>query len=631
MQNYLIRLIILTITLLWISACGGTGDTNNSSESSKIEVSTQLSSIDTTKTRFHLEFAMRNKYEAGVTAKLSNISLNLTTCPISQSHLNIADNAIEFNQPLESHRVIFDAEFTTPCIPTGYSVKANNKLNYQNTTNELSYNSGFKTIEIDANITTTTTTDNNSSSTTTTDNNSSTDNNDNNDNTTIHNYDIELIPNNESKIGLNNQKRYTLSLINLDNNRSISANSVTIRSSDSSKIKLINPNNYQDGNNIAQSELNFTQSRDTSLYLQTYNSSGVVNLNITANYTNNRNENYDINKTIPITILSGEPTAFSINSAGVEYNFETKWFEQKFLISASDRYNNIVNIHPIINVSAMADFTKDNDNKRILHGNFSNIKAQLIADNDTHTAIFESNSSNLSNVDTQRDFLLLFGDVTAYEALGKWNIDSYNNTATTLDLTDSYYGGTHNNLGFAIGHNYYNEICSSESKEWELKIDSTDSTYRLDDEGKTYITLKFPAYMIGKKIALSVNFSGTQKRSGEVHFETLHSFQGVKTPEAITLEANSPAKSQAVYFEIDTGTADRFWVKNARVVCQTTSQNVIVSNFRENNEVKNIADCQGSENGEIAYWQFTVSLIDDTKGGSFSFDECQVSSFIRGF
>jgi len=41
--------------------------------------------------------------------------------------------------------------------------------------------------------------------------------------------------------------------------------------------------------------------------------------------------------------------------------------------------------------------------------------------------------------------------------------------------------------------------------------------------------------MIGKKIALAVNFSGRKKRSGEVHFETLHNFNGIKKPEDILI------------------------------------------------------------------------------------------------
>jgi hypothetical protein len=146
------------------------------------------------------------------------------------------------------------------------------------------------------------------------------------------------------------------------------------------------------------------------------------------------------------------------------------------------------------------------------------------------------------------------------------------------------------------------------------------------------MTLKFPAYMIGKKIALGVNFSGVKKRSGEVHFETLHSFQGVKAPETINIDANtSTAISKSFAFEIDTGTEDRFWVKNAKVVCKTKAENVVVTAFSQNSEVKNINDCGNSENGEIAYWNITVQLEDLSKAGSFSFEECQVSSFIDEF
>jgi len=43
------------------------------------------------------------------------------------------------------------------------------------------------------------------------------------------------------------------------------------------------------------------------------------------------------------------------------------------------------------------------------------------------------------------------------------------------------------------------EICSSESKEWELEIDSTDGIYQLDERGKTYVTLEFPGIYGWKK------------------------------------------------------------------------------------------------------------------------------------
>ena len=610
MRNYFIRLIILSIAL-WFSACGSTGTPTSSTGSSGIEVNTKRTLIDNTKTKFYLEFSMKSNYQDGVTAELSDISLDLNSCIINKGSLNIAENTLSFSKHSEAHTVTLTAEFIKPCLPTGYTIKANNYLTYENTANKSTYSSGFKPITIDGNLTI-------------------------EDTTTIFDYGIELRSvDNQPKIKLDSKKRYKLFLVNLDNNESIPndrVNYTTIRSSDPSKVRLIDPNNYLIDNGETQSELSFYKTNGIDLYIQTYTASGVVNFDVSANYTNNRGEDYDINTTTSLVILSGEPTAFSINSTGVEYNFDTKWFEQKFLISASDRYNNVVNIPSKINVSAMADFSKDKSGKRILYGKFSNTKGEIIADKETHTALFKSNSQIFGNIDTQRDFLLLFGDVTSYDALGKWDIDPYNNTETTVALADSYYGDNHNNLGFALGHNYYTQICSSESKEWELKIDSTDGTYQLDEEGKTYMTLKFPAYMIGKKIALGVNFSGVKKRSGEVHFETLHSFQGVKAPETINIDANtSTAISKSFAFEIDTGTEDRFWVKNAKVVCKTKAENVVVTAFSQNSEVKNINDCGNSENGEIAYWNITVQLEDLSKAGSFSFEECQVSSFIDEF
>ncbi len=118
--------------------------------------------------------------------------------------------------------------------------------------------------------------------------------------------------------------------------------------------------------------------------------------------------------------------AFSINSAGTQYNYDTKWFEQKFLISASDKYNNIVNIASKINVSAMADFVKSSSGERLLFGKYSSIKGSIVADKENHEAEFRVNSPILSNYRPCKGFpISYFGDVKSGEALGKWDIDSY--------------------------------------------------------------------------------------------------------------------------------------------------------------------------------------------------------------
>ncbi len=611
MKKYFIKSVLLFLTI-WLSGCGS-GEINSTGTSSEknIEITTRKSLIDAKNQEFYLAFSMKNNYSQGVETELYNVVVDLNSCVVSSSSLDILDHTIKFNEPSQTRTITMVANFVKPCIPTAYKIEANNRLSYNGTTNTIKYKSGFNPITIDGNIT-------------------------HEDITSIFDYGVQLIAqDNQPKTELDSKKRYKLFFVNLDNNSSVKedrVHSITIRSSDPSKVQLIDPNNYLNDNGEAHNELTFKEKNGIDLYIQTYNKSGVVNFDVDVNYTNNRGEVYDLKTRTTLTILSGIPTAFSINSAGVEYKEDTKWFEQKFLISASDKYNNIVNISPKINISAMADFTRDSNGNRILHGKFSTIKGELVADKESHSAILKTNSNLFNSIDTTRDFLLLFGDIKANEALGKWDIDAYNYNKTTLGLTDSYYGENHNNLGFAIGHNYYNEVCSSESKEWELNIDSTDGIYQLDNEGKTYVTLKFPAYMIGKKIALSVNFSGKEQRSGEVHFETLHSFQGVKPPEDITIDANTSTPiTQSFAFEIDTGSADRFWVKNARVICKTKSENIVVTAFSENSEVTNISECSNSENGEIAYWNLTVQLANLEQGGTLSFEECQVASFIDEF
>jgi hypothetical protein len=612
MKNIFIGFKLLFVTLFF-AACGG-GDTGGGTSSSgKIEVQTKQSMLDSEQKKFRLEFSMQNNYADGVIAQLSNLSLDLNACSIKESQFNLLDNSLEFSTPLERKNIIFTAEFGSPCLPTGYQIHANNFLTYEGTESTKSYQSEFQPITIDdSNFTI-------------------------EDTQSIFEYDVKLESvDDESKIALDTKKRYRLSLVNTNSGDSVQADRIhmmRIRSSDPSQVKLIDPTNYNQDQGQAHNELQFDNRNEIVFYIQTYNTSGIADFDVSISYSNNRGEVYDIERRTSVVILSGEPTAFSINDAGVEYSSETKWFTQRFLVSASDKYNNIINIPSKINIAAMADFKDDNGKgKKVLHGKFSAINGNLLADGENHTASFQANADVFEKINPSRDYLLLFGNVLTSEALGKWDIDPYNNSNSLLNLTTAYNGSSYEDLGFAIGHNYMNEICSSESKEWQLQIDSDDGTYQLDENGQTMVRLKFPAYMVGKKIALSVNFSGQERRAGEVHFQTLYSFNGVIPPENISIDVNTTTPTSFFHsFEIDTGTSDHWWVRNAPVTCEIKAENVQFTQFSENQEIKNLADCQGNEDAEHAYWQFTLELIDLKKAGSVSFERCQVNSFIDEF
>jgi len=602
------RYLIYTLLILLLNSCGSGDIKNTISADGNLEVYRSKSLIDDTHKEFYMEFFIQNEYMDDVEVRLSDIAVDLNACSIEDSSLSM--DSLMLTKKGQKQKIGYKAKFIKDCVPNSFILNSDVTLTFDGTQNSTLYKSEPIPIEIDGNIT-------------------------HEDITSIFDYGVILkAQDEEPRIGLNTKKRYKLSLVNLDSNKSVipeRVHKITIISTDPTKLQIIDPNNYLENRGEPLNSATFENKNDIDLYIQTYNKSGIVDLRVNANYTNNRGEVYDLNKSLSLTILSGEPMAFSINGVGTTYNFDTKWFEQKFLISASDKYNNIVNIASKINISAMADFTKNSSGERILFGKYSTTKGEIIADRENSEARFSVNSPVLSNIDPTRDFLFLFGDVQNSEALGKWDIDSYDIEPTSMKLTDRYYGDDHSNLGFAVGHNYYSEICSSESKEWELEIDSTDGVYQLDDRGKTYVTLKFPAYMIGKKIALAVNFSGKDRRSGEVHFETLHNFDGVRVPDAINIDANTTEITRVfIPFEIDTGTEDRFWVKNAKVVCDYTAENIIITSFRENSEITDVSQC-GDENGEVAYWSMELMLEDISKSGSFTFNECQVESFINKF
>jgi len=607
LKDYSIYILFLFSISLFVGCGGGDSRITNSYSNSEIEIETTHTVLDPAQKKFYLEFSVTNNYPNDVSFELSDISVDLNACVISKSSLK--QSSIKFNEPKESHLVGITVDFFKPCTPTAYRVKALSSLTYKDSTNQESYISNYKPISIDSNLTI--------------------------DTESVFDYNIALqAVSGSSRIGLKTTKRYKLSLNNKDTNSTIfnvnsdfmneNVNSVTIRSSDPSKVKLIDPSSYRTANEEAKSSLTFNNVNDVDLYIRTGEISGVANLDVEIEYTDNRGENHIINTTTYLTILSGEPTAFSINSAGTEYNSVTKWFEQKFLISASDKYSNVVNIPSKINISAIADF-KDNggDGERLIFGKSSTVNGDLISDIDTHTAFFRANSNVFNNINPDRDFLLLFGDVTKSEALGKWDIDLYNNNSNTLTLRDSYNGSSYSNLDFAIGHNYIKDICSNESKEWELKIDSTDAKYQLDENGETYVTLKFPPYLVGKKVALSVNFSG-EKRAGEVHFETLRSSLGVIPPDNIDIDLNTSfGIVQTQSFKIDTGTEDVLFVRNSRVNCNIKLTNATIS-ITQNSEITKYSDCA---NGDVAFWTVTARLIDLEKAGTVEFKECQVASF----
>jgi len=611
--------------ILFLTACGdnsvGTGD------SSSLVVETKKSLISIKKDELNIDFLLHNNYDKDITVTLGELVIDVDGCDVKQSTFS-RENVV-FNQDAEF--VHAKVQFNQPCEPTAYQLKGVALLTLDQNSNRVEFDSSILEItpeEVNSTVIIIPGEDNNETGEENNETNPGEDNNntENND-TSVDTVNYEILFSLEAEritLNLEEKKSFKVGLFNKDTNQAILEKkiaNITISSGQSNLIKLFDG----DKQSVPSAELIYEKKNVIDVYAQTNKHSGLADIRVSIDYLNNEGEKKNISKTYAVTILSGPPTAFSINDAGTSYNFETKWFENKFLISASDKYNNLVNISPTIYISAMTDFTRDSNGTEILYGKFGEYKGSLIANEESQTAQFEVNASLFSKIDENRDYLIIFGDVKTYEALGKWDIDQYSDNNTTLNLVESYGGKSHEGLGFAVGHNYMNELCSSDFREWELKIDSTDGNYKLDEEGKAYVTLKFPPYLYGKRVALSSNFlgktpeTGKTLKSGEVYFKTLNNVEGIVSPDTISLDANE-TRSVHIPFYINTGTGDLWQMKNAHVSCTVKQDNVVISSFSQNKILKDSSECEAHGYSEGAYWDMTIST--GAEPGTVSFKDC---------
>ena len=121
------------------------------------------------------------------------------------------------------------------------------------------------------------------------------------------------------------------------------------------------------------------------------------------------------------------------------------------------------------------------------------------------------------------DKLVVFGAGKNYEAMGKWDFKKIDNN--TLKIQDDYFGEYRSNLYYAVGHNYYQDQCQDDGREW---LGSTDSeSYQLDEQGTVAISYKYDYHLTGKDALIWVNLNGYQAdtkkdtRIGEVVKHTL--------------------------------------------------------------------------------------------------------------
>jgi len=416
-----------------------------------------------------------------------------------------------------------------------------------------------------------------------------------------------------------------VSLIDKDTQKAIPSNrikSITVSSKDTSVLKLT-----PEGGGEPSGSLNIKNRNDIAVLLTAdERNAGLAIIQVIIEYTNRNGVPRTRGQLFAVSVLSGPATAFTINSTGISYDAVEQWFSHGYKITAVDKYGNKINTKSTISVSVMAGYSKDNNGERMTYGKYNVSKASGILKPVSGKASLELvGLSPFDSIDQDRDFVAVFGDVKTYEANGKWDIESID-SSNTLSLRNKYYGGEYKNLGIAVGHNYRQELCSETYAESTVIVDSSNGKYQLDEHGEAKVNIKFPPYMVGKKVLMLVNSisfnptTGKTLRAGEVKSIALNSFQGIKGTTISVKKGTN--KSVRLSGTILTGSEDSFALLDSTFHCGTRSLNNIRILEEKRNEI-------GNCNESRAYIDFKLTTENPEEDGTLTLGDCFADSEFR--
>jgi len=333
--------------------------------------------------------------------------------------------------------------------------------------------------------------------------------------------------------------------------------SVTVQTENASVAQL-----YDTTNNTLVDSLVLQNVQSSSFFVKSKTLSGIVPIRAKIEFNDVNGDAKVLETIVNVRVMSGPPSAISISYVSTGQDVDRAKYIERFAISATDEYGNNVNTRPYISLGAIAGYTVDgreadgnetNETKRLFYGRDDILDGTAsgflneLGDSDPHTTQFEAEVrpdvfKYVNEEGPNTDKLVVFGAGKNYEAMGKWDFSRIGDTL--LNLEDDYYGEDRHGLYYAIGHNYYQDQCRQDGREWTGNAAS--ETYQLDDEGTVLIEYKYDYHLSGKDVMVWVNLDGIQPdtgektRIGEATKHTLRTAGLTKEPSAgYSLEKNS--------------------------------------------------------------------------------------------
>ena len=413
---------------------------------------------------------------------------------------------------------------------------------------------------------------------------------------------------------------------------------IEVESQNALVAKLLNTETKQ-----LENKIELLKENNSNFILVSKKLSGLVPIKVVVDFIDINKQKKTLSTVVNIRVMSGPPSAISVSYLSSGQDSGRAKYEEKFAVSVTDEYGNRVNTQPYISLGAIIGYSVDgsassneetSQTKRLYYGQSdiangtANGLIDTLDDDIVSTTQFEDTLRPevfkwIKADGKNSDKLVVFGKGKNYEAMGKWDFKKINDN--TLKLEDDYFGINRDELFYAIGHNYYQDQCQDDGREW---IGSTDSeTYQLDEEGTVIVAYKYDYQLMGKDALVWVNLNGYQSdtakntRLGEVIKHTLLG-KGINSlpSEGYSLDKNVTASATFEMWHNATNkrykNAHFSWREKAGSTCDVLAVNS--SNQYDARTCKNGYFREGS-----AYITFLLSAPED-KACSFNIDELYI-------
>ena len=317
----------------------------------------------------------------------------------------------------------------------------------------------------------------------------------------LTNYVLDAIY--ETNMDLNTSKSMTFYVKDEEGNKIDDSNITSITATVlNSALGFLEDTEGHTGNSLTVNNENNVQ-----MNIKTKTLSGLIPIRVDAKFKDANNNDQNLTKVINIVVLSGPPTAMSLSYAGTSQDSEYAKFVENWVLTVTDKYNNLVNTTPAISMGAILGYAKSSANTSNV-ADYLYYRATANDGNltDSNPDTFKSAYDAFDNVDITNDKLVLFGgNGYRFNAFGKWDISNVN-SSSELELSDDYNGTNISGLGYAVGHNFRNETCAGSPV--VANVYAKDGNNTLGQNGSMIIQVEYDYYLVGKSIVLWANLVG---------------------------------------------------------------------------------------------------------------------------